>query len=337
MTDVLTEEEALKLFKETSDAIRDADNVKLGELNKVQDPTENTEEVDTSGEQTPPDKLPDDDTNKDTPPDKAEDKVDDGDGDTNPPELSDLEKLNQQLELLKKENHSLKSQAGRVPHVQRRLQEMDRKLEALTKAQTSPSSQPSAKVTPKVTEMLKGIRDTDPDLADTIANVIAAASDEAAAHNTTREIENTRADREDLMKQYREEQTNVLLETFPNAVEVFQSPSFTKWVSEQSPTMQKLVNSDTAADVTHAFEKYADDMRRLHPELNKPAQATPVQAPDAEATERARQVEAERLRKKQTAANVNSPTAPSKVEVPDDPKALFEKFSKQIRDERNGK
>ncbi len=343
MTDeTLTEQEALELFNATSKAIRDADTVKLGELNKVQTPVDNKDETDTTVDDNQPDPdkgQPDEnDDNKDTPQgDKpAEDKGDD-DKKNNEQQPDELTKLREQLETLRKENHAMKSQAGRVPHMQRRLQELDKRLEEFTKAQTSPSSQPSTKLKGKLEEALKGIKETDPDLADAIAKSVEMAIDGVAADTHTRNLEQTKAEREEVLKQYREEQTDELLEMYPNAGEVFNSTHFKQWVSQQSRGIQQLVNSDTAADVSAAFERYAEDMRRMHPELNKQTQAKVEDQPDAEAAARAKQVEAERLRKKQTAAVVNSPTAQGKVEIPDDPKALFEKFSKEIRDARNGK
>lgn len=340
MTTELTDQEAQKLFNATSAAIRDNDTEKLDNL-AVAPTTEIKEEV-TPPVNPPLEKAEDvDDKDKDTTPpldDKtpAEKKDDEENKDT-PAEKTELEKLQETLATLSKENHALRSQAGRVPHVQRRLQELDKKLEELNKAHTSPSSQPSAKVTAKVEEILKGIKETDPELAKAVALAIASATDEVAGDVTSREIASLQSQRETELSQYRDAEAQRFLEMYPNAAEVVKAPSWIEWESKQSPGIRKLCGSDNADDLSYAFEKYAADMVKQHPELAAKVGTPP--APDAaaaEASEKAKQVEAERLRKKETAANISSPAGAGKVTLPDDPAALFKKYSEEIRKERTG-
>lgn len=247
-----------------------------------------------------------------------------------------IKELRDQLEKLSKENHSLRSQAGRVPHVQRKLKELDKKLEELNQKAASPSDRPSAKIQPKVLEKLKGIRETDPELADAIAAAMAEASDSIAEENLNRERETLQMLRAQEAAEYRQEQVNLLLAKYPNAAQVVNSPSWSEWKKEQSEGVLRLAESDHADEVSLAFDLYAKAMRIKYPQLNTDQAATTATtvarraSTDAEAA-KAAQIEEERRRRKETAASAVSPAAAGKVSLPDDPQALFQKYSEEIR------
>lgn len=335
----LDEREAQKLFEEVSKTFQDNDSVKLSELMK----TEATEEVapveDKPAEEEPAvvedteESVDADEVSEDTkPPEEAAA----GDEEEVKPEPTEVEKLTAQLEKLAKENHALRSQAGRVPHIQRKMKEIDRKLEALNKQTTSPSSQPSAKLQPKVAEILKSVKETDPELADSIANAIAQATDGVANDLTTREIESLQAQRAEEYKAYQEEEATRLLDMFPNAREVFKSDGWKEWKREQTVQVVQFAESDNADDVAFAFERYANDMIARNPELRQAVEDKTTVVPPVQNAEAAQKIEAERQRKQKVAVNITNPSTPGKVSLPDDPKALFEKYSEEIRKEISG-
>lgn len=341
MTD-LTDKEAQDIFNAASSAIRENDVDKLAKL--AEEPEVKVDSGEPKVEDTPEPITPvEDDKEKkedDTDPlvDKTADQKDDDKDKGNTPEPTELEKLQARLAAVSKENHALKSQAGRVPHIQSRLKDLDRKLEELTKAATSPSSQPSTKITPKVEAILAGIKETDPELAKAMAAAIAAASDEVATDSTSRELESTRAAHAEATQEYQQAEAQRLVEMYPNAKEVFVSPSWAEWKSKQSRAVQTLAGSDSADDVSFAFEKYAADMVKAHPELVVKEPSVPAADDPAvkAAADKAKQVETQRQRQKETAANVGNPAGAGKVELPDDAVALFNKFSDQIRKDRTG-
>jgi hypothetical protein len=323
----LNEQDAQKLFEEVSKTFQDNDSVKLSELMKTEAGEEPAPVEDKPVEE--PAEVVDTETPKgEAPPVEAEvvdDEVEEQ------PEQSEVEKLKEALDKATKENHALRSQAGRVPHIQRRIKELDRKLEELNKQTTSPSSQPSTKIQPKVLEALKGISETDPDLADAIAKVVAQATDGVAEDITTKEIASLQSQRAEQLQAYQEEEANRLLDMFPNAREVFKSDGWKEWKRGQTQQVVQFAESDNADDVAFAFERYANDMIARNPELRKVVddKGTPVTpAPNAEA---AQKIEAERRRKKEVAVNISNPSTPGKTSLPDDPKALFEKYSEEIR------
>jgi hypothetical protein len=341
MTD-LTQQEADKLFAQISNAISENDPLKLTTL--TEEPA-----LDDKNEEQPEQKQPpiedenepaddqDEKEEEESPPsDKpADDNVDDEDAKTDDDKPDELAELRAQVAKLNKVNHDLRSQAGRVPFVQKRLRELDKKLEELASAQASPSSHPSTKIKPKVDELLKGIRETDADLADAISQAIASATDSVADEMRTKERESLTFLRDQEAQSYQEQEASRLLEMYPNAAEVFRSEHFTKWRSNQSSGIQALASSNSADDVALAFEKYAKDMVREYPELAaKEKEAAPAKAGVND--EQAQRIEAERQKRKSSSANVSSPNASGKIAIPDDPDALFEKYTKQIQKEMRG-
>lgn len=338
----LDEKEAQKLFEEVSKTFQDNDSIKLSELMKTEAteevaPVEDTpadepaevEDTDKQDEAPNEEAKPDEDSEESTPPEEAEKVEDKVEAKQEP---SEVDKLKEQLDKLGKENHALRSQAGRVPHLQRKMKDIDRKLEELTKQTTSPSSQPSAKIQAKLAETLKSVKETDPELAEAMAKAIALATDGVADDLVTKEIESLSRQRAEAQKAYQEEEANRLLTMFPNAVDVFRSEGWKAWKREQPPQLAAFAESDNADDVAFAFEKYANDMIARNPELAKVAngKATEAAVP-AENKETAQKIETERQRKNKAAVNISNPSAPAKVSLPDDPQALFEKYSNEIR------
>lgn len=340
MANELNDGDASKLFNEISQAIRDSDSNKLTELTvepalddkKVEEqpivpqPDENQPEEKDEDEGKSPSEE-DEQTDED-----ADEEKDEGKEETK----SEMELLQEKLDKLTKENHNLKSQAGRVPHVQKRIRELDKKLEELERKQASPSSQASEKIKPKVDEILKGIKETDAELAEAIAKAIAAATESTVQESAAKERETLTFLREQELVEHQEYEAQRLLDMYPNAIDVFKSKHWSDWKSQQSDRIRGLAESDTADDVALAFEKYTKDMTAAYPTLVGDTKAEPS-APDIDAAEKARQIEAERQKRKSTAANISSPNAAGKIAVPDDPQALFNKYMADIRKQRDGR
>jgi hypothetical protein len=342
MTDDLKEQDYNKLFNDISQAIRSDDSTKLSELTTTPAPEkEEKEEEQLEVKQPVEEEEQPEETEEDE--EKSPSEEDDPTGKTakeeedksKSVEKSEFELLKEQLERVTKENHSLKSQAGRVPHVQKRLRELDKKLEELERKHTSPSSQTSDKIKPQVDAILKGIKETDAELAEAVAKAIAAATDGVAAESAAKERDTLSFLRDQELEQHQEYEAQRLLEMYPNAPDVFQSKHWSNWKLQQSEKVRGLAESDSADDVSLAFEKYSRDMQSLYPDLVK-AEEKPAPAANEDASERARQIEAERQKRRSTAASISSPNAAAKIAVSDDPQALFEKFVKDIRKTRNG-
>ena len=337
MNDNLTQAEAEKLFAQVSKSISADDPVKLSELmtpsavepqeveekeeNQVEEQGESSSDANTTQvnqeEVQEESGSPSEETQAEP---VEEEQVE---------EPSELTKLKEQLDKLKKENHSLKSQAGRVPSVQRQVAELTKKLEELTNAST-PSNLPSAKLAPKLKEKLNKISETDPELAQAIIDSVAAASDEVAFDNLARNQDTIALLRDLHIEEQKQQQMNLLLEEYPNAIDIFKSDAWKSWKNEQSEAVQRLAGSGFARDVALAFELYAKDMIAKHPEL-APKAETPAST-NAQATK----IEEARQHRKATSVNVATKAAPAQVKLPDDPELLFKQAYADIQKQLKG-
>lgn len=337
----LSPTEADKLFAQINGAMSADDNVKLteltasaeGEVAEVEQAQEEPEQETTSDEQV------EDTSSEDT---TTQDGKESQESDTPPEppaqaesvetaqakEPNELELLKDQLAKLKKENHGLKSQAGRVPSVQRQVAELTKKLEELQTAST-PSNLPSSKLTAKLQDSLKDIEKTDPALAKAIIDAVNAASDEVATDNIARNREVLTTIRDSAIEEQKQVQMGLLLEDYPNAIEIFKSDGWKTWKQDQSENVQRLAASGQAKDVSLAFELYARDMIAKHPELAQ--KETPAANPQAAKVEEARQ------QRQAASVQVTTKAAPAKVKMPDDPELLFKQAWADIEKQQSGR
>lgn len=346
MSDVLSDKDAQKLFNQIGSALGKGDTDKLDELFTNESTTEDVEvEVEESPTEVPEEVSKTDDTPEQTEEeDNTENPQDEKPADSTEEvveakEPDELVKLREQLAKLESDNHALRSQAGRVPHVQRRLQELDKRLEELSKKAASPSSQTLEKIQPKLQARLKALKETDPELADLLEGSITDAISGVAEDAHSREKETLTLLREVESTEHREHEINRLLDMYPNAPDVFRSDAWKSWKKEQTDAVKALAGSDNADDVSFAFEKYAKDMLAKHPELaTKTAVTETVVAKEVDpaAAAEAQKIEQDRQRKKSTNVVVGSPAAPAKTTVSDNPEELFKRFSESIRKEITG-
>lgn len=339
MNNGLTPTEADKVFNQMRSAMSASDTDKLNslfetneELEQVQEEPEkqkseeleqSTSEEDESTQTTKEeDELPE--TNSPT---EVAEEVDENKG----KEPDELSKLKEQLTKYQKENQALKSQAGRVPFVQRQVSELTKKLEQLTNAAT-PSNLPSTKLTEKLKDKLKVISDTDPELAKAIIDSIATASDEVASDNIQRNQETLTLFRDMNLEEQKAAEMHSLLEEYPNAPEVFASDTWKSWKKTQSEGVQRLAGSGLAKEVSLAFELYAKDMMAQYPDLATPK----VEEKQPTQNTQAAKVAEVREQRKASTTNVRTPSAPAKVSQPDNPELLFQQMYDEIRKKNNG-
>ena len=311
-----------KFFNEVSQAIQGDDNVKLSSLFEQETPEEERPEEEVPAEE-PEQELQEEDNEQ--PAEEAGEEQETEQKDEDP-----IAALRAEIESLKKGQHEIKSQSGRVSSLQRRLAEYDKKLAELDKAT---SSQASTKVKPEIEEALKELQETDPVLARTIQSVMDKALGGVDAEMHTKERERITALRDADYAAYQEEQKEVLLSHVPNAVQVFQSDSWAKWKQSQPKHVLDLAQSDDAQAVLMALDLYKRDMIAQNPDLNK----SKTEEQSVVVDERANKLEEERKRKQLNAANLDTGKAPSRTKLPNNPEALFQQDFDKIMKEITGK
>lgn len=329
MTDI-SQEEANKLFANVSQAMQADDSTKLSELLAQETPVEEPvvevppadepEEVVEEEEEASSDT---DDTADTTEEDKLSDK-DSKDTKSDDP----LETLRTEIAELRKAQQSVSSQVGRVPSIQRRLAEYDKKLADLAQ---STSSQTSEKVKPKIEAALKDLEDTDPALASTLKTIMGEALGGVDTEARAREIANTKAARDAEYADYVQTQQSILLSKYPNVKEVFTGEHWQSWKKEQPKHILELATSDDAQAVIMALDLYKADMLAKYPDTAKPAVVE-----EKAVSERASKIEEERKKQQQRAANLDQGKPPARVKEPSDPEALLKKYFEDIQ-KQNGR
>lgn len=329
MSTELTQEEANKLFNSVSQAMREDDSNKLSELLAEESPEEQEQPVEEETHEEEEDSDTPEESTEDT--DTNEESADEADEEQTTKD-DPLAALRNEIEALKKAQHSFSSQMGRVPSIQRRLAEYDKQLAALKSAT---SSQTSEKVKPKIDKALKDLEDTDPALANTLRSMMGEALSEVDNGTTAREIERLQSLREIEYAEYAAEQRNILLGKYPNAADVFKSDHWKSWKKEQPDHILSLATSDSAEAVLMALDLYKRDMLIKFPELNKDNKQDDKVV--EEKNEEATKIEEQRKRQqKQTSADVRNGKAPVKSKGPLDAEALFKQYSEQLRKEIRG-
>lgn len=348
-----SEKEAQDLFLEMSEAVRNLDHKTIDRLAAVEEipeepevkdltPTDKVEDKKEDEEPTekPADEPADDkvdnsqEQNKSEPEDKKpeEESAEKADLDPKEAEIQELKaKLDQQNQLV----HKLRSDAGRVPSLQRKLDELDRRLREMA---VKPVDAATARENNReLTSRLAQIREVDPALADVLDQAFAEMrQDVTRLEQRLDPISSVvNQDREELIL---EREWNKLVDQVPNAKEVFEHPLWSEWKSGQSDRWKSLASSMYAEDVLVAMQKFSADMIQQYPHLatGQAAPAQPqaqVQEPEptkAQPSAAALKVKEERERKLKTGA-VDSSSKKMEVQQDLDEQALFRKFFNEER------
>lgn len=224
--------------------------------------------------------------------------------------------------------HKIRSDEGRVPNLQRQVEELKRKVQAPRAPEPAPK--PNASSNSTLDARIAAIREVDPMLADALVSIkdeVVAPIREEVITRTDR-IANEVRQKEDQELWNRENEK--LLAAVPQAHEVFKNPAYREWKQSQSEGVVTLAESMYADDVLLAFEKFARDMHRKNPQIVAPAQNTT--APASASPQAPSNVVIERARK----LGASAPAAVSGVAkggdgLPTDPQALFDHFTSKIR------
>ncbi len=245
-----------------------------------------------------------------------------------------------------RELQELRSSAGRVPFLQRRLAELERELRA-TKAGAristgvdTKNSKPTAadlskiELDPDTQKEIDDLKEIDPVMAKTLERIakmsIANAEHQAASVVTTFTEEEQRA--EDA--RFFMEQKALLTQKIPQHDQIFASQEWKQWKETLSPGLRALAESGYADEVERAIYAFAADMqaRQNGGTGAQPKKAAGEETPAVtdEANER---IKAARERKQAASVDVKS-TAGKASKVVDE-NAMFAEFYNKIGKEQH--
>lgn len=226
---------------------------------------------------------------------------------------------------LKEQLHRAKSDAGRVPHLNRRVQELERQLASLQSPADKPDT--SAELPSKLKEKLDRLREVDPDLADTMEEAYRANAEAtnnvASAYQRDLELRKTRQEEEYVASEY-----NKLVAAIPEAEEVFRSPEWERWVGMLSPNHKAMANSSDANEVITAIQAFKVDAAKLFGGYKWGKTTAEQPTPQVSATARA--AETSREQRLKSSASVKTTAARANNEL--DLEALFKQaFDDEIQ------
>lgn len=231
------------------------------EYDRIADSVEDAGDTEETDE---PEIIEDEEATSDDAPDS---EVDDGSddasvdgGEIEDDSEDDVAKAKAELESLRSDLHRYKSDAGRVPFLNRRVQELERQLED---ARRSPAPKPDAKVElpSGVRERIERIREVDPETADAMEEVYKASAAKAEEVRAAQEAEITnRRQRED--EEYLHKEAERLFAIIPEAPQVFASEKWRLWKSKLPPNFRALAESSNADEVAEALRNFKVDAER---------------------------------------------------------------------------
>jgi hypothetical protein len=234
------------------------------------------------------------------------------------------------VEALKKELHQYKSDAGRVPHLQRRLSELERELRATkardatntSKGNASKPNPAEIELDPDIQKDIDELREIDPVLAKTMERIAktAAATSKQQVDNAVTTLTQQEQEAEDF--RFYTEQKSRLLQDIPQAEQIFASAEWKQWKEGLTPGRRQLAESGYADEVKQAIYAFAADMRALQPVVPP---AAPAVQPKVETPEKTEVSEA-RQRKVEASAQVPNPSA-KKAETFDEEQAFREIYT----------
>lgn len=225
---------------------------------------------------------------------------------------------------LQAEIHKLRSDAGRVPHVQSRNAQLEREVAALKAAQAAVKPAEGDALDPETQAVIDELKETDPVLAKAMERVAKMAVSTANAKVSTAFDAYSTAAQEVDEDRFLAEQRDILFQAIPQAPQIFASQEWKQWKQTLSPGRRAMAESSYADEVATAVHAFASDMQRLH------GGTPPVVPPAAPVVnEAAEQALRERNRKVQQAAEVKNPAARVTTEFdPDDAKGYDDLYNK---------
>lgn len=246
------------------------------------------------------------------------DEVDDKDDKTVqvPPVATD------EIAQLKSELHRLRSDAGRVPFLQRRQAELERQLAEASRISAvstprdgSTAASPDVKLPAHLQTKIDKMRELDPDNADLMEEIYrnAVAQSRTDTDVQFRQVDEVRRKSEE--ESFAQEQYRLLTEVAPDAPSIFRTPEWAEWKNKLTPAFRAMAESAHANEVFQAVNAFKVDYPKYGVQTPAAPAATTSTAPAVDTTTQARQA------KLTQSASVKTPVAKQGEQL--DIEALF--------------
>jgi len=208
---------------------------------------------------------------------------------------------------IREQLHRAKSDAGRVPHLNRRVQELERELTRLRTPAAKPES--TTDLPANLKTKLEKMKEIDPETAELMEEMYRTANSRteeiAAAYERYTSTQAQREDEAHLRSEYEK-----VVSAIPEAEEVFRSPEWENWKSRLTPAHRAMADSIHANEVVTALQAFKVDAQNLFGgyKWGKPP-TTPTPSAPPQKSAAARAAENSRASRLATSATVKEGTA----------------------------
>lgn len=316
-------------FNAIAKALHEGNSAELDKLFDAEPAPKDETEVETPDE--PADPESPDETGEEVTPDEEQEEAAEPAAPTAPPQSGPTPD-ERDLEL-----HRLRSEAGRVPFIQRRIAELERELRAHKARQpdtTATGGKPAAPTNLKDIELdpdtqkdIDELKEIDPVMARTLERVAKTAIATANARAEQAINSFTEHDQEVDDQRFFLEQKAELARMIPQHEAIFATPEWRQWKETLTPGRRNLAESGYATEVAQAIYAFAADMQA------RQAPQTPTATPQptgATETPESREALEARNRKAATGVEVKNTAAKKVVEFNEDDyfKEMYNKIGK---------
>jgi len=200
-----------------------------------------------------------------------------------------LTAANARIQAVETELHRFKSDAGRVPGLQKRMAELEKRLTTPKGGDSDPGSSKAA-LSDKQKAALADLRENDPVLADGVEKALLAGNDELRQELAERQREADEAEYARLQEEHGQAEYQRLVSMVPQAPAVFQSSDWKNWKASLKPSDRVVAESNNADEVYQALMWFKSDLERYYATnpnarpAQAPTQAAPSVAPVTQAT-----------------------------------------------------
>ena len=259
--------------------------------------------------------------------------------------VNEVATLKAQIEELRQQAHKYQSDAGRVPHLQRRLSELERQARA--PARTVTKATPEGKLTfsaddyknveldPDTQKEIDELKEVDPVMGKAVER-----STKTAILTAQHRMEAVLAEREQQDQAFENErfyleQKAELSKDIPEHDQIFQSREWKEWKNTLTPGERAMAESGYAREVKQAIYSFAAAMQERYPQTvaSAPEKNQPAKAGETPPESQKNEVTIARARKAAEAPDLRNPSAKPTETFDED--ALFKEMYNQIGKEQH--
>jgi len=202
----------------------------------------------------------------------AEPEVPAGEADPNAPVVPEtpdesvearLAALQAKLDAALNENHRYKSDAGRVPSLQKRMAELEKRLNPSKDGTQTPDSSKSDVFDDESKRVLAELRENDPVMADHMEKLLGSTTGKLRQQFDQRLREADQAELEQISDDLERAEYDRLITMAPYAPQVFKSPQWDAWKKQLRPADRAYAESSNADEVNAAIQWFGRDLQAL--------------------------------------------------------------------------